>query len=612
MSDHVQSSHNTHGKKDNKNIQELWDALKVNGLRYKPIWDDIAKYTGISVLPDYMWHNQTNKDRQLDEFVDDPTSAISVNQAGDYLTGIIWGTGENVFDIVPSRYVLELADISELEDWYKFATDQALYHMNHSEGGFHTALKPYAYDQMSFGTSGIGVFPNNDFKLRLADNALTFRQYGIDNTRIEEGKSGIPDIVGSTYHWRIHRIISEFAHTDGVLDKKKFEKLPKTIKNAFTGNKLNDEFDIVFLVFPRENFDPKLKGKRGSRYRGVWFLDEATDNNIFFEEDFSEKPIAMARQIKVRGEVYGRSSGTLLISSIRAVNFMVGTVIEILEKMSNPSLGMFNNAIFGDSVLDTSPNGLTIFNNALISGKGQSPLFPVHDVGDPSGIVQFLIPYLNEKIVTAFKIDVLLDFSGSTNMTATESLQRFAIRGKSIAGLLQQQKVEMLDPTVKRSISILLAMKELGVDPSLEEQRAEALIEAGRAERVIPEAVLAVMGDGRPWFELKYNNEMEKLMRTEAVQNLIMVIQAITAIAALNPDIIEAVNWYKLLKEINDNLDYNSQILISETEFKNKIVKIAEQRSIALQMQVGETGAKIGKDVASADKMNKEAENIGR
>lgn len=594
---------------DNRNIQELWSSLKTNGDRYKPIWDDVSRYTGISVQPDYLWTNNKSKDKQLDEFVDDPTSAISVNQAGDYLIGIMWGTGDQVFDITPSRYVLEYADAPEVEEWYKFATDQTLYHMNHTEAGFHTALRPYAYDQFSFGNSGIGCFPNNDYKNNIADNALVFRNYGIDNTRIDEGKAGTPDIIGAIYHWKANRIVSEFGMTDGVIDDAKFKKLPRVVKTAWESNKYNEEFDIVCLIFPRADFDPKLKGKRATRYRGVWFMDKEADNKPFYEEDFAEKPIAFARQIKVRGEVYGRSSGTLLISSIRAVNFMVGTVIEILEKMSNPSLGIFNNAVFGDSVLDTSPNGLTVFNNAALPAGAQSPLFPLYDVGNPEGIIKFLIPYLNEKIVTAFKVDALLDFSTAKEMTATESLQRYAIRGKSLSGMLQQQKVECLELVTKRSISVLHNFGELGVDPVLDKARAEGLIKRGKTERVIPEAVLAVMRSGRPWYELKWNNELEKLTRTQAVQNLVQILQSIIAISGVYPDIIEAVNWYKLLKEINDNLDYNNQILMSEKDFKTKIKAIADQRNMAMMLQAGEAGAKIQKDTAAANKQNKEAQN---
>lgn len=599
-------------KTDVQKIQELWSALKTTGDKYKPIWDDISKVTGISVQPDYLWKQPADSTgtTQIDQFVDDPTSALCVNQAGDYLLGIMWGTGDKVVDVIPSRYVLELEDKAAVSPWFSFISNQLLYHMNHAEAGLHTALKPYSYDQSSFGNSGVGCFPNKDFMNRTADNALMFRNYGIDNTRIDEGKAGTVDILFTTYNWKVNRIIGDMCMSDGELDNEKYNKLPNAIKNAWANGDYNTDFNIVCGVFPRTDFDPKLKGKRGSRYRGVWFLDDANDGNIFYEEDFGEKPISWARAIKVRGEVYGRSSGTLLLSTIKANNFIVGTVIEILEKMSNPSLGMFNNAIFGDSVLDTSPNGLTIFNNAL-AGNTQSPMFPLYDVGNPEGILKFLVPYLNEKIVTAFKVDALLDFASAKEMTATESLQRYVIRGKALSGMLQQQKIELLEPLTKRSLSVLLGMNELGVDPS-DQIRAAKLTEMGKGDRIIPEAVLECIRQGRPWFELKWNNELEKLSRTQAVQNLLQILQTIIAIAAVYPQIIEAVDWYKMLSEINDNLDYNNGILLSENDFKAKIKQIADERRAALMLEAGKAGASIQKDTATANATNKEAAKNGK
>jgi hypothetical protein len=197
-------------------------------------------------------------------------------------------------------------------------------------------------------------------------------------------------------------------------------------------------------------------------------------------------------------------------------------------------------------------------------------------------------------------------------MTATESLQRYSIRGKSIAGMLQQQKVEGLEPVSKRAISILMDLGELGVNPTTDKARAQMLQSKGKPERVIPESVLEIIKAGRPWYELKFNNEMEKLMRTEAVQNLLQILQSITAIAALYPDIIQAVNWYKLLRDINDNLDYNNQILMSENDFKAQVAQIAKARALAMQMQAGQAGAAMQKDAAVANKTNKEAANVGQ
>jgi len=385
-------------------------------------------------------------------------------------------------------------------------------------------------------------------------------------------------------------------------------KMPTAIKRAYEANDHIIEFDLVFMWMPRKDYDPKLKGKRGAKFRGVWFLDQAADNKIFCEESFSERPVNMARMIKVRGEVYGRSSGTLLLSSIRSVNFMFAVTSEILEKMAQPSLGVFGNSIFGDSVLDTSADGLTVFNATQM--QGQAPVFPIHEVGDPTPIIQFLMPYLNEKITTAFKIDALLDFNSAKDMTATESLQRYNIRGKSLSGMLGMQKNERLIPDCKRGISICLEVGELGVNPHKDAQLAQRLTTLNKTERIIPDEVLQVMASGRPWYELKFNNELEKLIRTEAIQALTQIIQGVTAIAALYPDIIHAIKWYDLLKALNDNLDSSLQILVTAKEFKDIIARAAQERQQAMQLQAMQVGAGAQKDVADANQSNAKARGI--
>lgn len=589
---------------DFQNIYKRYTDCKTVRNKAKPLWDDISKFVGIQTQPDYAINNNQNSDSQLDQFVDDPSSAISVNQFGDYLVGIMWGTGDKILNIIPSDYVNDLADPAQTADWFAYATKRFLYHINHEDAGYTSALRPYAYDQGAFGCSGIGIFPNPAFAKKTADNALIARNYGIDNVSIDEGKSGVPEIVFANYHWTVNRIVGEFCSEDGGINPKLVAKLPSPIKKAWDSKDYNAKFDIVFGTFPREDFNPKLKGMRGTRYRGVWFMEAGqtanSTNAIFFEESFSERPIAVARAIRIRNEVFGRGSGTMLLSTIRSLNFIVAEVIEIIEKMGNPSLGVWNNAIFGDSVLDTSPNGLTVFNQALLGGDGK-PSFPLYDVGDPSKIIQFLIPYLNEKITTAFKIDALLDFNSAKDMTATESLQRYAIRGKSLSGILLQQKNELLVPNCKRGISILMELGELGVNPRTMKAAADKLKRNARTvNRIIPDEVLQVMADGRPWYELKFNNELEKLTRTEAVQNLLQLINAITAIAALYPAIVDAVDWYALLQDINDNLDPNNQILCGADKFKKMVAAKAQQAQAAMALQAGQAGAGIQKDQSTA------------
>lgn len=587
----------------------MYDSLKSEREAYAPLWREAAKYVGISVEMDESNSGMVNKAKVADEFVDDPTAALSASQFADYMAGIMWGNGLNVFSLEPSDEVISLVGSPEVvRPYYHYITKRILHHMNHKDAGLMQALKAYLVDQVSLGTSGIGCFPNKKYLNGTAHNALKFKPFGVDQICIDEGDSGAVDYVFCDYYWRTARIVNEFCCDSGKeIDSAKVAKLPKEIRDAYEKGDLNRSFRLVMGVIPRTDFDPRLMGKKGTKYRGVWFFIGSKGPQEFFaEEDFAERPIAVARMVKMRNKIYGGCPGTMLLSTIRSANFMMGTTIDITEKMGSPSLGVFSNAIFGDSVLDTSPNGLTVF-NSMMAGSSP-PVFPVHDVGDPSGIIKVVLPFLNEKIISAFKIDALLDFSASKEMTATESLQRYAIRGKALSGMLIQQETECLVPVTDRSISVLDAMNELGVDAQIMEEEAVRLMSAGLAAQIIPDAVKQAKKEGKPWYKIRWNNELNKLTRTETIQSLTQMLQATMAVAQVRPQIISAVDWYEMLEKVEENL--GTSVLIGKMKFREKLEQEAQMQAASMALQAGQIQAATAKDSALANKQNSEANAI--
>ena len=84
-------------------------------------WEEISRYVGIRVQPQaYPAAGESNKSRDLDKYTEDPTAALSVQQASDYLKGIMWGNGDGVISIEPTDDILEFASKEELDPWYKF------------------------------------------------------------------------------------------------------------------------------------------------------------------------------------------------------------------------------------------------------------------------------------------------------------------------------------------------------------------------------------------------------------------------------------------------------------------------------------------------------------
>jgi hypothetical protein len=588
------------------NIKDLYSQLKADKEQEISLWEKISKVVGIQVKPRF--ETQLFKGETKDELIDDPTAAISVNQAGDYLQGITWGTGENAFQLDPSDHVLDYVDRTEVSKFFKWVSARLLSQMNHSEAGLNSAQKAYNYDQVAFGTSGIGAFPNKSFRDGVEDNLFIFRDYGVDNLVIDEGKNGKIDTIFVSYRWKINRIVNEFAKIDGVLDPVAFAKLPREFQQAYNGNSANLDFVIVQGIVPRHDYNPRMKGKRGARYRGIWFY-ESDSNESFAEEDYKVLPIAVCRAIKLRGEKWGRSSGTLLISTIMSVNYMVGKTIEILEKMASPALAAYNDALFGDKVIDTSSDGMVMLNSAMAEG-GKQPLFPLYDVGDPSRILQFLVPYLNEKIATAFKIDILLDFSEQSSKTATEMLQRAVIRGKSLSGTLQQQKSEYLEPLITRCAVMGMDHGILGVNAELHGERAAELINANKAEQIIPEAVVRCIQSGKPWFKIKFNNELEKLSRTERLDGLMQMLNVITAMMAVFPSISAGIKWHELLLDFKDALNIQGDFLLSAKEFQGAIERQSQMQAQAMALEAGRAGSEIAKNSSGATKNNAEANAI--
>lgn len=585
---------------DIKQIKELYNQLKTKREQYKPLWRDIAKYAGIRCNIDYDNNlaNNTAAD-QKDQYIDDPTSAMSIEQSASYLNGIVCGNDNKIWEYVPTEDIIrEAGGLEPVSPYYKFITKQIMRHLTNPESGFVTSAASYFYDDVAFGTAGVGLYKNPDFIQGRSQTAFIAKGYGIDNIAIDEGKNGLVEYIFINYNWCANQIVREFAFVDGELVPEKLNRLPNKVVQAYRAGRNYEQFKIIHGVFPREDYSPRFKGARGTKYRGVWFTE---DNNegIFAEEDYAEFPIGVCRPIRIRGEIYGRSSGTMVLSTIRTVDYVVGKLIEIIEKMGSPPMGIYNSSLFGDKVIDTSAEGLVVFNEAM-QGNSSNPMFPLFDVKDPSGIINFIIPYLNEKISSAFKIDMLLDFNSKTQMTAAESSQRYIIRGQALAGILSQQYNEFIYPIAKVAASHGMSMGLLGISPETNEELAKKLAQNGLSDRIIPDAIWKAVQEGRQWYDVKANDRMTNLVNTQKLEALIQFMNVIGMVAQVNPQILMAVDFYKLVSEVAKEQNIDASVLIGERQYKDLLDAQAAAQEKMMQMQEVQVGAKAGKDVATA------------
>ena len=596
-------------EKEQSLVIERFKELKGERTKYIPRWREIRDYVSITNEVNSEFDDTKQPNEQKDIFINDPTAFISVNQAGDYLAGILWNL--NAVTLEPSKYIKEQAKGSDLSTFYKKATEVFLEQMNSTDAGFQSVLKSYCYEQFSFGTSGIGTFKSKEFENGQSECCLSFKPYGVWNCAIDEGANNKIDVVYTVYHWRLNQIIEEFCYKDGEFSEQLYEKLPDEIKRAYDENKFNQKFKLVFGILPNSNFLMGKRGKVGAKFKGYWFLDNGS-NQIFKVDYFAKMPIAICRAIRVNNQVYGESAGTLAISSVKMLNHIAGTTVDNIEKTTDVPLGMISGSLVAGNVLNRSANSVTVF-NAQAGTNNQTPVFPISQAGDISAVINFLIPLLQKSIVNIFKIDQLLDFNNQTEMTATESSYRMSIRGKSINGLLSQQKTEEIEPTCHRAISIIqdcgLFGKTLDDLPETTEEEIAYKQQVIQSGDFIPDIVEQAMKDGKIWYKLKFNGELEKLCNAEIYEAIGRFLQYMSAIINLKPEIVHAINAYEfleLLKSVSNLV--NDKLIKNKYEYEELLkameaeqARRAEQEALMNQSNIAKNMASAGKDGAIAN-----------
>ena len=599
-------------EQEEKLVIERFKELKTERGKYIPIWKDVQNYVAITNDVNSEFEDDKQPSEQKDVFINNPTAFTSVNQAGDYLAGILWNL--NAVTIEPSKYIKDKAQGSDFSHFYKKATETFLEQMNAADAGFQSILKSYCYEQFSFGTSGIGTFKSKEFENGQSECCLTFKPFGVWNCCIDEGANNKIDVVYTVYHRRLNQIIEEFCYENGSFSEELLKELPEEIQRAVEENKFNRKFKLIYGILPNNSFRLGKRGKKGARFKGYWFL-ENSGNQVFRVDYFNKMPIAMCRAIRVNNQIYGESSGTLAISSIKMLNYISGNTVDNIEKITDPALGVISGSLAAGNVINRSAGAVTNFNPQAIA-NGQTPIFPIAQTGDISAVVNFLIPELKKDIVNIFKIDQLLDFNNQTQMTATESSYRMSIRGKSINGLLTQEKTETIEPVCHRAISIIADCGLFGrtysdvqnLPEETQEQIAykKKLIKEGD---FIPQIIEEAMRDNKIWYKLKFNGELEKLCNAEVYEAIGRFLQYLNAVLQIKPELAHAINAYEfleLLKSVsnlvNDNLiknKYDYEELLKAMEEAQK--EQAQQQAMLQQAQMMKDGATASKDMAQAN-----------
>lgn len=538
-----------------KNLREFADSLRNNKTEYEDLWSDVSQLMGDGAFDRLNDDYDSDKDTPADEETYDPAIRRIRNTISDYYMGLL-------FPIKNPFFLLHPNETGLYKSWYDSVSNAIVRYLQSSESGFYENIGTFFQDWTTYGNAGLAVFETGD-----KENPYFIKSYGVDCLSFSEGKNGLPN------YFAIHdkHYSSDLVETFG------YDSVSNEIRVDYDkgGNSL---YNVTLAIVPNIDFKKGASGKNGKQYIGYWYVGE--DQQPILTEYYDEKPMSVARQIRTRGQIYGKSEISQNIGTLRTINASIFTAILNMKNTAMPPMGVYSNSIMNGNEIDNTAGGLTVFDtNVMLNGA--TPIFPIMEQGDVSPLFNVLTTYLKDEIAKLNRMDLIIDLEQRTNMTATEFLRRLALKGDALGGILTRL-LNQLAPFFERVVNISVR---------------EGLVDMNAA----PDEVKKLWKDGKKWFKIGYNTAVNSLLDGAKQSDLLNALNIIGASASFDPSIAQDLDLYSVLKEqFGDGMLGSAMIVSKDQHLENKQALVQQQAQMA-QSQVDVNLAKANKDLASSN-----------
>lgn len=250
------------------------------------------------------------------------------------------------------KNVNKVVEIREWLDEVEFNMYQALNRSN-----FYEEMWSYIYTGFTMGTSSMSIEED------IADEKIAFEFIPPGEFYIADGKFGQVDTHNRKRKVTARKLAQMFGE----------DKLPPGIKNNLREQPFS-EHELVHSIFPREEFDPRMRDVKNKRFASVWLITEG--NTLAKVSGFDEFPRHVWRYIKTGKEAYGVSPAMLAMPDIKGINLM-GKTLQGAAQLAVD--GPYNIPSYLEGSVQLKPRGLNYLKdmNDKITRVDQNSNYPV-------------------------------------------------------------------------------------------------------------------------------------------------------------------------------------------------------------------------------------------
>ncbi len=421
----------------------------------------------------------------------------------------------------------------------------------------------------------------SNFNLEIAECYLDLVAYGTAVLLHEsDGKGGF--IFKATMAREIYFEENFDGKLSGIYRYKKytalqlFQKYPDTLpdyikEQALSATNANVPHETIHCIRLRTEIDlddidvSKDLAPEARPYEERYILSKDAHELTPEKSGYYEMPAYVMRWGRAAGSKFGDSPAINVLADIVTLNQLVELVLKAAEKVIDPPTLTQQRGIIGD--LDLQPAGVTVVRDI----NGIKP----YESGARFDVSQLQRENLINTIQDSFYTKHLI-LKESPAMTATEVNARYEFMQRILGPVVGRIKADGLDPLIKRGFF--------------------TLFREGR----LPEMPPAV-ADSMAEMDIEYLGPLARVQKMTDVTATERLLANMGQIAAVAPEIVDTIDWDKLIRMYAERLGVPLDILKPEEVVK----QIREQREAEQQQQQQmEQAAQLSsamKDGAQAD-----------
>lgn len=518
-------------------------------------------------------------------WTDDPVHMAET--CASALQGYLWSGGVKSFRLVGNPKVF--GKDKEMQTFWSEATEDLQREMDDVEAGLAVALDESTLDLVTLGTDCVYTEERNQDKPQLG--CLQFDAWSVQQFALAENASG-----------RASRFFRRREFTiDQLVEKYGVENISASSRKKYIDRCGGEYVKVLHIIEPRPESE-RTPGSIAAKDMPIASVHIEIEAQKFLKRSgYHELPAACARLAKRINEEYGRGRGMNALPSIMMLNQVMEDWLLAMEKNLDPPMYQINDAVAGNSYVDTSAGAVNILriDKAMSNVPPTGKLYDIQEVRNAPEVINML----KESIAKHFMIDRLIDLNNEVEMTKGEAFLRNNIRQASLRSTSSRIMLEKYDPIINTSFNICLRRNKFGYMPG--DAKAQAMEAQGIKVKYLPQKLLDAMANEEDLYSIEYLTPAARDMLAEEGQGMLEVLEVTRGMFEFDPTIKHRIDADWTLNRLAEIKGANHKMFKKESDAKAAIQQEAQMMQQAQQAELMKATSGLAKDAAVANKAMK-------